>query len=90
MTAVVYSDDPDAAWTFTVTSRDTTEVDWSSPVVAIGSGSYTVNATWTTAAGTTRTLRVPLVGLTAGIKKLYLRVPGGADIALGQVIVKDR
>lgn len=86
----VYSDDPDASWTFTITSRDATQIDWASPVVAIGSGDYEVAATWDTDAGTTRTLRVPLVGLTKGDKTLYLRVPLGTDISLGTIRVQDR
>lgn len=86
----IYTDDPDASWTFTITSRDDTEIDWASPVVAIGSAGYTVNATWDDAASTERRLRVPLVGLTAGVRTLYLRVPSGTDIALGTVNVRAR
>lgn len=89
-TPVVYTDDPDAAWTFTITSRDDTSINWSSPVVAIGSGTYTVSGTWVTAAGTTRQLSVPLSGLTKGVKRLYLRVPGGTDISLGDIQVRER
>ncbi len=49
-----------------------------------------MTATWETTAGTTRTLRVPLDGLTAGTKHLYLQVPSGTDIALGTVYVRAR
>lgn len=86
----VYLDDPDPSWTFTITSRNELEVDWDNPVVAIGPGDYEVNATWEGDAGTSRTLRVPLDGLTAGTKQLYLRVPNGTDIALGTVWVVAR
>lgn len=82
---IVYTDDPDASWTFTVRSKDDTEIDWSGPLVAIGPAGYVVSGTWETAAGTTRVLRVPLVGLTAGTHRLYLKVPGGADRPMGTV-----
>lgn len=86
----IYTDDTDPSWTFTIKSRDTTVVDWASPLVAIGTGSYTVAATWLGSADTTRQLRVPLTGLTAGTHSLYLKVPTGTDIALGRVVVKAR
>lgn len=89
-TPTIYLDDPDPFWTFTVKSADGTDVDWASPVVAIGPGSYTVTGTWLGSASATRKLSVPLAGLTAGTKRLYLRVPSGTDIQLGQVFVRNR
>jgi hypothetical protein len=88
---IVYTDDTDATWTFTITSRDgTTDVDWVSPVVAINDGLYDVTATFLGSASPTRQIRVPLGSLTAGKKTLRLKVPNGTDILLGQVQVKTR
>lgn len=88
---VIYLDDPDASWTYTVTSSSGATIDWASPVVAIKDGSYAVTATWLGATTSPRQIRVPLVGLTKGNgQTLYLRVPSGTDIRLGQVDVKAR
>lgn len=84
-TPTVYTDDTDPSWTFTVRSGDGTDVDWATPVVAVGSGDYTIDATWLGDPAATRRLRVPLDGLTAGGHTLYLQVPNGADIKLGNV-----
>lgn len=87
---VVYTDDPDATWTFTVTSKDETEIDWATPMVAIRSGAYQA-ATWVGPAGTTRQVRVSFAGVTAGRgANVYLQVPNGTDLLLGTVDVKER
>lgn len=86
----IFTDDTDASWTFTITSRDDTVVDWVSPVVAVGGAGYTVAATFLGSAATTRTLRVPLVGLAEGTHRLYLKVPNGTDLLLGRVEVLPR
>lgn len=88
---VVYTDDPDATWTFTVTSQDANvEVDWASPLVAIDGGAYDVACTWEGPAAVSRQVKVPLGGLTKGTKTLYLQVPTGTDIQIGTVKVRDR
>jgi FlaG/FlaF family flagellin (archaellin) len=88
---IVYTDDVDATWTFTVSSRDgTTNVDWVSPVAAIDGGTYTVACTFLGSAAPTRQIRVPLGSLTAGVKTLRLKVPNGTDILLGKVHVVAR
>lgn len=87
---VVYTDDPDASWTFTLTSRDATVVDWVSPLVAVDGGLYTVAGTFLGSAATTRQIRVPLTSLAAGLHRLYLKVPTGTDVLLGDVHVKVR
>lgn len=87
---VVYTDDPDAHWTFTITDRDGTVLDWASPQVAVNGGAYNVAATWLGTAAATRKLKVPLDTLDAGLYELYLQVPSGNDIFLGQVRVRLR
>jgi len=89
--AIIYLDDTDPSWTFTITSRDATvNVDWASPQVAIGPGNYTVAGTWLGSPAPSRQLRVPLSGLSAGTKYLYLKVPNGTDLRLGEVSVRVR
>lgn len=87
---LVYADDPDASWVFTVTDGDGQDLDWASPVVAVGSADYTLTATWLGDPAPTRKLKVPLDTLTTGSDTLYLRVPGANDIKLGRVRVEDR
>jgi hypothetical protein len=87
---VIYSDDTDASWTYTITSRDSTVVDWVSPLVAIGTAGYVVAATFLGSAATTRQIRVPLTGLSVGSYTLYLKVPNGTDIRLGRITVAAR
>ena len=86
----VYTDDTDASWTFTITSRDGGDVDWATPLVAIDGGAYDVAATFLGSAAATRQIRVPLGSLTAGVKTLRLKVPNGTDILLGRIQVKAR
>lgn len=87
---VVYTDDPDAHWTFTITDGEGGTLDWASPAVAARGGDYTLAATWLGDPGSTRRLRVPLADLAAGSYALYLKVPGGNDFRLGTVWVTDR
>lgn len=86
---LVYADDPDASWTFTVTDDEGTN-DWTSPLVAAGSADYTIAATWLDDPAATRKLKVPLDTLPAGSHILYLQVPGANDVKLGSVRVADR
>ena len=88
--ATVYTDDPDAYVTFTVRSADGANVDWSSPVVAIGPGDYQVAATWLGDPAPSRQIKVPIVGLAVNSYRLYLRVPNGTDIKLGDIRVSAR
>lgn len=95
-TAAVYTDDPDAAWSWQVTDDNGNTLDFA-PLVAIGAGDYDITATWqgtTETVGTTtkRWLKVPLTGLTASTSPypVYLRVPGGIDFKLGTVYIRDR
>jgi hypothetical protein len=89
-TPTVYTDDVDATWTFTITSRDGTDVDWVSPLAAIDGGLYNIACTFIGSAAATRQIRVPLGSLTAGVKTLRLKVPNGTDVLLGKVQVKAR
>lgn len=89
-TPVVYTDDPDAAWTFTVTAADGANLDWATPKVATGGGTYTLTATWLGTASPTRKIKVPLDTLAAGAHALYLQVPSANDFKLGVVHVRDR
>ena len=87
---VVYTDDPDAAWTFTVTDADGSDLDWASPLVATGAAENDLAATWLGDPAPTRKIKVPLDGLTKGNHTLYLKVPGANDFKLGTVRVADR
>jgi len=86
---VIYTDDTDPSWTFTIRSKDDTLVDWLSPLVAVGASGYTIAATWDSDPATTRTLLVPLSTVTVD-STLYLKVPNGTDIKLGRVLVRAR
>lgn len=89
---VVYTDDSDASATWELTDSNGQEIDWSSPQIAIGSGSYQ-SATWLGVPASTRQIRLnmPLgLGLDEGVYQAYLAVPGGPDISLGYVQVAAR
>jgi hypothetical protein len=88
---VVLADDPDASWSFDVTDPDGNDLTFDPPMVAIGAGDYTVEAAWVGAPAPTRRLRIPLTGLTPGRRHtVYLKVPGGNDVQLGAVYVRQR
>lgn len=89
---VIYADDPDAHVDWQVNEDNGVTLDWATPTAAIDDGDYTVTAQWLGDPGAQRWLRVPLTGLAArtGGYNIYLRVPGGSDIHLGTVYVRDR
>lgn len=94
-TPMVYSDDPDAAWTFTVTDSENGTLDWTPVEVAVDSGAYTLAGTWLGSPDATRRVKVPLDSLAPLAQPghaytLYLKVPGANDVKLGRVQVKDR
>jgi hypothetical protein len=88
-TPLVYSDDPDASCTFTVTDKAGNDLDWA-PLVAVKGGDYDITAEWLGDPAPERKVKVPLDSLAAGSHALYLKVPGGNDLRLGFVSVKDR
>lgn len=88
-TPTVYTDDPDASWTFTVTDRDGADLDFT-PLVAWRAGEYVLAGEWLGTVGATRKLQVPLDTLPEGSHALYLQVPGGVDFRLGVVFVQAR
>lgn len=87
---VVYTDDPDASWTFTITDADGNNLTWTPVEVAVDEAGYLLTATWLGTAAPTRKLKVPLDTVLAGYHQLYLKVPGANDILLGKVSVYDR
>lgn len=90
MTTIVYTDDPDAHWSGTITSTDGSDLDWTPVQVAAGSGAYDIAATWLDTAAPSRRLKVPLATLEPGHYTLYLKNPTGNDYALGVVAVLER
>lgn len=89
---VIYADDDDAHVDWNPRDKTGNTLDWADPMVAIGSGPYDIAATWLGDPASQRWLRVPLAGLTARTSPYtaYLKVPGGSDIRLGIVLVRDR
>lgn len=94
---IVYTDDPDASWSFTITDADGGTLDWSPVEVAVGEAAYLLTATWlgsapaaTPGVATTRRVKVPLDSLAASYHTLYLKVPGANDVELGRVEVRVR
>jgi hypothetical protein len=89
----IYRDDTDASVVWEVTDAAGQDVDWASPVIAIGDGAYAA-ATWLGSPAPTRQIRlnVPLaLGLAPGAYPAYLKVPsGGIDFRLGWITVADR
>jgi hypothetical protein len=86
----VWTDDPDASWTFTVTDGEDNDLDWTPAAVAAGAGTFDLTATWLGDVGPVRKLKVDLDTLAANNYTLYLQVPGGNDVVLGTVAVRDR
>lgn len=94
-TPVVYADDPDAHWTFTVTDNEGGDIDWTPVEVAVGAGGYTVTAQWLDDPAATRRVKVPMADLeplpqVGHTYTFYLKVPGDNDVKLGRVAVKTR
>lgn len=89
---IIYTDDEDAHVDCRVNEQNGVTLDWADPMAAVGPGTYTIAAQWLGDPATTRWLRVPLSGLTARTAgyNIYLKVPGGSDIHLGLVYVRDR
>lgn len=89
---IVYTDDPDRHWVFTVNAEDgTTNVDWANPKVASADGAYVISATWLGSPSPSRDIDVPLISLTDhGFYALYLQVPGNNDFELERVEVRTR
>lgn len=78
-----YADDPDAYVEFPVTDTSGGSVDWADPLVR--AGETEIAAEWQGDPAPTRTIRVPLTGLTQGNHHLRLVVPGGPDQHMGTI-----
>lgn len=91
---VVYTDDDDAHvdWPLGPTDAPGIPLDWVDPTAAIGPGPYDVGSEWLGDPAPQRWLRVPMSGLAARTSPytVYLKVPGGSDIRLGTVLVRER
>lgn len=88
---VIYDDDPDASWTFEAEDPQGDDLDFASPMVAIGAGGYDIEATWLGDPAPVRRIRVPLNGIPGGgLRTVYLHVPGGNDVLLGVVDIRKR
>lgn len=85
----VYTDDANAWIERQVTDNSGGDLTWA-PLVAVDSGDYDITAEWRGDVGSTRVLRVPLVGLEPGTHDIYLQNPNGPDWPLGQVIATRR
>lgn len=87
----VYDDDDDAHVDWPVTDTNGNNLDWPNPMAAVGSGPYDIAAAWLGDPSPKRWLRVPLVGVPGGgLRAVYLKVPGGSDVLLGNVYILKR
>ena len=89
---IVFLDDADAFVAFDVTDRDGQNVDWASPQIAIGGGSY-LSAAWQGSPAPTREIRLAMpngLSLAEGVHSVVLKVPNGNDFTLGAVYVTSR
>jgi len=88
----VYTDDPDAFVSWTVTDSEGQTLDWANPQIAVGGAAY-INASWEGVAGPTREIRLSTpngLGLSPGLYSAYLKVPNGNDFRLGTITVRAR
>jgi hypothetical protein len=89
---VILTDDADAYAAWDVTDNDGNNVDWASPQIAIGNGTYQ-SAVFQGSPAPIREIRLSMpnaLGMSPGRYSAYLKVPNGPDLVLGGIYVKAR
>lgn len=80
----LYADDPDVHADYAITDSTGGTNDFTPTVTT---GATELAGDWLGDPAATRTLRVPLTGLTTGHHDLRLVIPGANDVYLGRVVL---